>query len=390
MSTSKRGKKQSKVTCRHRLKMPGSTAVSVLVACLWICGCGPKAVTSPTWILGSPARYPPSLFIIGVGSAPASGEPSETLKAAGASARAEIAQTLEVQIEHAAEYTVDTVSERSYGDGPTASVAEGGSWAMEVERSSLTTYSRTSTYQIVEGIELKEKFKDDASATLYVLAVLDKAEAGQRLRRQLNGLTEDVGEFERRAEAGRDDGDLLGAMNGYRQALNSSLRADIIRRQLGVVAPHSLWDSASNHSVRLATRLSALLGEFQFFVDVDETEIEDSIHEVLAATEFNVSTAGTAVGLTLWGRLSTKWDTYPILSGGPADGGDDLLVCRMYLGLKLVDNATNRIIGQVSFLANSNAGVRDTARQRTLRLMREQINEKLPAEIYRAMSMEIP
>ena len=305
-----------------------------MVAILWAAigasvGCGPKAVSSPSWILGSPARYPSSLFIIGVGSAPTSGDLAEALKAASASARAEIAQTLEVQIEHAEEYVVDTVSERGFSDRPSTGSAAGSTdWAMEVERSSLTTYSRTSTSQIIEGIQLKEKFRDENSGTLYVLAVLDKTEAEMRLQRQLAKLRQAINESERLGAIHRETGDPLAAMSAYRQALNRSLRADILRRQLGVIEPRTLWEPAPNDSGRLAALLAALLHEFHFYVDVDRAEIEDSIHEVLAATEFNVGKARAPVGLTLWGRLNTKWDTYPT----PPGGGDDLQVCRMYLG----------------------------------------------------------
>ena len=89
-------------------------SVALLLASL--AACGPRTVNSPGCIMESPSRYPPALFLIGVGFAPVTANPSEALSAASASA------------------------------------AGSSGWPLQVERSCLTTFSRMSTNQIIEGI----------------------------------------------------------------------------------------------------------------------------------------------------------------------------------------------------------------------------------------------
>ena len=49
-------------------------SVALLLASL--AACGPRTVNSPGWIMESPSRYPPALFLIGVGFAPVTANPS--------------------------------------------------------------------------------------------------------------------------------------------------------------------------------------------------------------------------------------------------------------------------------------------------------------------------
>ena len=354
----------------------------VLLCALLASGCGPKTVRSPDWILGQPIRYPSSFYIIGVGSAPTRAGISEALKAASASARIEIAQTIETQIDHVEEWVVESSSTREYRPGKPG-------WALEVEQSSLNSFTRTSTDQIIQGIELKEKYRDEERQTLYVLAVLDKVETGQRLVKEVGKLGEQVSLLRAQAQKIEAEGDLLTAVRLLRQALNFSLKADVLKRQLSVIQPQSLRDySAAHTSARIAARLTELLLEFEFYVAVDEAGlIEDAIHEALAGTDFNVrmKAAADSTGLTLWGRVDTRWDKYPALSGA---GEAELQVCRTYLGLKIVDNRTGRIVGQANLRANSNASDRERARERALMLLSQQILEELPGEVYKALSIE--
>ena len=95
---------------------PGAVTASARLAgllfLLVFAACGPKGVRSPDWLLAESARYPGGRFLVGVGSAPTAGGVAEALKAASASARAEIAQTIEVRIDHVQELLGQNVTER--------------------------------------------------------------------------------------------------------------------------------------------------------------------------------------------------------------------------------------------------------------------------------------
>ena len=98
--------------------------------------CGPKAVRSPDWILGDSPRYPASQYLVGVGTAPTSGGMADALQAAGSSARAELAQTIEVHVDHVSMLTEQSTSTAERRAGSRASMA------LEAERSDLSTFTR--------------------------------------------------------------------------------------------------------------------------------------------------------------------------------------------------------------------------------------------------------
>ena len=349
---------------------------ALAVACLFA-ACGPKAVRSPDWILGQSPRYPTSRFIVGVGSAPADGGLPQALKAASASARAEIAQTIEVRIDHVQEL-LRQHTERSGGR----------TWALEAERSELSSFTRTSSDQLVRGIELKEKYHDRRRGAVYVLAVLERAPAALRLEEEAAELDERVRLIEGEAAAAEYEGDRLAAVRLYRETLGHRLRADVLRRQLRVVEPRFAAAEPTGASAAvLAARLAEILRNFDIYVQVEDAVlVEEAVRAVLAGTDFNTRLGPPPEdrGLTLWGSLTTKWDTFPALDGV----GKPLQVCRAYLSLKIVDNRTRRIAGQVNLMANSNARERDQARERALRLLSEEVLKELPRRIYDALSVD--
>ena len=320
-------------------------------------GCGPKAVKSPNWILGQPRLYPSSQYIIGVGSAPTVAGVAEALKAAGISARSEIAQTIEVQVEFNREFFQENVSLAEYRSGQ-------ADWAMEVEQSRLTSFTRTSTQQIVQGIELKEKYHDEKRQVLYVLAVLNKEAASVRLAREIDQLDEQVGLLSGKAEALRAAGDLLGAIKLYREVLHRGLKAEVLRRQLSVIDLRQFKSSAAPYSsARLAVMLADLLRQFDFYVEVEGADfVEDIMHRAMLDAGFEVK-------------------------ADPSAG--ELQVCRTYLGVKIIDDRTGTIVGQINLLANSNANDRKEAEERALWLLKERILEELPGATYEALSLEI-
>ena len=356
---------------------------AILLFCVLLCGCGPRAVRSPNWILGEPVRYPSALYLIGVGSAPTSGGLADALKAAGSSARAELAKTIEVRIDHI-QKLVDQSTEVAKKRGGQTRLA------LEAERSDLTTFTQTSTEQMVQGIELKEKYHDEKRGILYVLAVLDKERAGERLEKEILGLDGQTGLLVDRARLGEREGDLLSAVRLYREALNRCLKAEVLQKQLRVIDPYRAREVEPRQaSGVLAVALMDLFLRYGLHVSVEEyTLIEDTIHESLVRAGFDarIRRIEGKAGLTLWGTVNTKRGTFPALANG---GDEELQVCRVYLGIKLVDDRTGAIVGQVNLLDNSNAENAKLAEERALRLLREQILEELPEALYRALSFEV-
>ena len=362
-----------------RIRTREVLSVLSLGGLLWACA-GPKAVASPDWVMSQPFSYPTTHYLVGVGSAPTRGGIPEALEAASASARAQIGQTIEVRVEHVGEFLQEMTSE---GEG------RGGqlNWALETERSSLGSFTRTSTSQMVRGIELKEKYLDERMDILYVLAVLDKAQAARRLGTDAAELRSEAVLLRSRARTFEIDGEILAAIHTLRLALKTSLEADLLRKQLSVVAPHETFPvEREASSATLATSLAVLLGELELYVAVDGPQlVVDAIYEALGRTELwaRAGSPPDSTGLTLWGQMTEKWDNFSALDGP----GDTLRVCRVYLGLKVLENRTGKIAGQVNLVANSNARDSLQAKERAVRQLRRRVIEELPSSVYRVLSI---
>ena len=355
----------------------------LLLIAATLAACGPKAVRSPDWLLGEPARYPSDLYLIGVGTAPTSGGLPEALKAAGAGARAELAQTIEVRVDHIGRLVRESTRVEEHRGSQTE-------LALEAERSDLSSFTEVHTEQIVQGIALKEKYYDEKRKVLYVLAVLDRRAAAERLEGQVREQDEQARAFVEQGQLRVREGDLLAAIRLYREGLNSSLKGEVLQGQLRVIDPYRARRVAIEQaSGELAVALTDLLLRYSFFVSVEGYPlIEDTLHEGLVAAGFNARAGpGKGVdGLTLWGSVNVKQGTFPSLGQG---GGEALKVCRFYLGIKIIDNRSGVIVGQVNLLDNSNAETEKLAEERALRLLRGRILKELPEGLYKALSFEM-
>lgn len=129
-----------------------------------------------------------------------------------------------------------------------------------------------------------------------------------------------------------------------------------------------------------------LLGELELYVAVDGPQlVVDAIYEALGRTELRARAGSPpdSTGLTLWGQMTEKWDNFSALDGP----GDTLRVCRVYLGLKVLENRTGKIAGQVNLVANSNARDSLQAKERAVRQLRRRVIEELPSSVYRVLSI---
>lgn len=166
-------------------------------------------------------------------------------------------------------------------------------WAVEIERSQLTSFARTSSRPLVQDIELAEKYHDEQRGVVYVLAILDKDRAGPRLARQIEKLNHEARVPATRAQQRHNDHDGLEAIKLYREVLNRALKAEVLQRQLGVIAPALLkTNTLSNDSTDLCMTLTDQLRAFDFYVQIDDSDlIEDTMQTALLDAGFAVRAA---------------------------------------------------------------------------------------------------
>ncbi|MBU2575726.1 LPP20 family lipoprotein [Patescibacteria group bacterium] len=334
----------------------------------------------PDWILGQSALYPSSQYLIGVGLSSTSWGVSVALKRANNNALAAIARIIEARVERTQKLLRQNTSSMGRRIGQ-------NNWIFRTEKSDMSSFVRISTNQIIQGIEFKEKYYNQEERVLYVLAVLDRVVAAERLEREIRELDYQVGLLGEKA--GRMEGvqDLMAAVRIYREALGFSLKSDVLKRQQSVIAPHFFREYDSEHSsAQITFRLAELLQRIEIYVlarDVDFIEV--SICQVMAEAGFSVKkSVAKSRGLTLQCDLSTVWSTYPALYRKK-----ELHVCRLYLGVMIIDNRTKRIMGQVTLLANSNAEDSALAKERALRLLSKEVKEELLGAFYETLSIKL-
>ena len=342
---------------------------------------GPKTIGyTPDWILNHPREYPSELYLVGVGSAPTSVGLSLALGAATSSARAELVQTIEVHINHSQKMTNQSQSLERTNAGQVQ-------LALDMERSEVSSFTSSSAEHIVQGIEIKEKYHDKEDEILYVLAVLEKEAAAERISKEISEINRDLEAEISKAEEYVEQEDLLMSIRHYREAYRKSSQIESLRKQLSVLSLADL-DTKTQPSDGIAIWLIELLQQYRVnVVMVDDTaQVLETIQDVLAKSGFsaNVNQDKTAPGVTLWAKTNIQWDTY---KGKYAV--KELQVCRIYLNIQLIDHMSGTIIGQVNMVENSNAESKDRAQQRALRLLNKQILTELPSAIFRVLSIEV-
>ncbi len=340
-----------------------------------VCGCAGTKFQNPGSLSGDQllewsAQYPSSRYLTGVGLSSTKWGMGVALQRASDDALAAIAQIIEARVEHRQE-----LFQRS--------TRHSTDQVLRVSGSGLSSFTRVSTVQIIQGIEFKEKYHDQRGRALYVLAVLDRIAASERLEREIQGLDYQVallGEKARKAEAA---GDLLAAIQVYRKTLGFSLKSDVLRHQHSVISSYASGEYGSEHfSAQLTLRFAELLKRIEIYVSAKGVGyIEGIIRQVMAGAGFSVrESAARSAGLTLQCHLNTV--CHPGLGGYKG-----LYVCYLSLGVKIVDNRTKRIAGEITLLANSNAGDEASAKERALRLLSRSVKEKLVEDFYKALSI---
>ncbi len=344
--------------------------------------CGPRSVRSPDWLLAESAQYPPSRYLTGVGAAPTAGGVAEARQAAATSARVELVQTIEVHVEHT--QRLDRQSMRTETGG-----TERARLAVEAESSALSSFTRTSTDQIVRGIELKEQYHDEARGVIYVLAVLDKPQAAVRLVEEIQDLDRQVAALVSDGRIREQENDLLAAIRRYREALNLALKANVLMDQLRLVDMQRARTLVRQNSSRqVAALLSEVFSRYGLYVSLEDyPQLAATVRQALVENGLDVRSSRRSgePGLTLWGTVNTQRGTFPSLSH---DDEEPLHVCRLYLQIQLVDDVSGRIVGQVNLLENSNARTMSLAEERAMQLLRRRVRNELPVALYQALSVD--
>ena len=235
---------------------------------------------SPQWVSGEPDMYPNFKYLYATGSAS---------KAEQAKARAlsNLAKIFEVQIREVSTTSQDTRSIRKDGVETVESNAR------------IASTVNLKTDKMVQGARIAEQWQNSEDLTHYALAVLDRTQAGNNIRGEMNRLDEET-QYNLNQQAKRSDALLkisdlktANSLQQDRQTLQKTLKIIDIK---GNGAPAS-WNLAE-----LNGRLQRALRELplQTTVKVDDVGgLSNILQGAAAKAGFNVGRSGYQLAASL-------------------------------------------------------------------------------------------
>lgn len=213
--------------------------VSLLVtACMQSTAVMSTGGDSPQWVSGEPDMYPNFKYLSATGSA-------SRAEQAKARALSNLAKIFEVQIREVSTTSQDTKSHRKDGVETVESSAR------------IASTVNLKTDKMVQGARIAEQWQNSADLTYHALAVLDRTQAGNNIRSEMNRLDEET-QYALDQQKKRNDPLLkiadLHKANGLqqsRQTLQKTLKIIDVR---GKGAP-ALWNLAElNEQLQRALR----------------------------------------------------------------------------------------------------------------------------------------
>ena len=171
----------------------------IILICLLLMGACAKAPVVPDWIAGNSAEYSSHRYLLGRGEAASVGLARDR-------ARADLAKNFSVQVH---EQSTDKLLWQQGGEG------------LQGLQTTISRNILTQTNRLIEGVQIAETWRAEEGGNYHVLAVLDRLQAGNRLRARINQLDNETADSINRA---RDEEALPEQISAARNALEAQLK----------------------------------------------------------------------------------------------------------------------------------------------------------------------
>lgn len=339
------------------------------------------AKRAPDWLEGTSNKYPEPRYFIGVGSVPLGlGGERQQMDRAGDKARAEIAKILRSDIE------VETRSERLV-TGASARKFKG-----QASRSLQSEIVRASAAEILEGVEIKQYYRDKRSKMLYALAVLDRIDAAKRIEKAAVLTKERLLAEMDAGEAMQSEKRYLPAISHFRKAMDL---ASALRKQnelIGVMKPTgpSSLESAPNYEVDIAKIIGGIKDKIRFTMNVTGPgeKVKLYIIQGLSSAGYTAkaedSKAGAAQNRTVLGAAVYQLNCVTdVTYKGTIDMGKDMLmqIYQADLDIEVVDPSTKEIIGTLTWSVSANEKSAELAEKSAVRALGRHIKDEIADKI---------
>jgi len=307
---------------------------------------------SPQWIRGEPDMYPNFKYLSATGSAS---------KAEQAKARAlsNLAKIFEVQIREVSTTSQDTKSSRKDGVETVESSAR------------IASTVNLKTDKMVQGARIAEQWQNSVDLTYHALAVLDRTQAGNNIRSEMNRLDEET-QYALNQQKKRNDlllkiSDLhkANALQQNRQTLQKTLKIIDVK---GKGAP-ALWNLAD-----LNEQLQQTLRSLPLQTSVKKDDVgglSGILQGAASKAGFNVGNSGYKLTASLEAQ-------------GSVDQGDwqgDWYWLRATLKIELIAQDGVTVIGYQSWPLKASASSPSQLRARMLKAADKKLKQELLSSV---------
>jgi len=337
---------------------PLTFAIIIAMAAALLPPLASQARGRPDWVDGASSKYPSPRYFIGVGGVQLDkGGHRQQMEWAGDRARAEIAKTLRanVKVETRAERTVEGTKQ--------------GSRARTTGVSKQTDVVSTSAREVLEGVEIKEYYRDKKDRMLYALAVLDRVKAAKRLEQQITKTKSDL--LAELDEAGRlsKDERLLPAIGHYQKALALSGEASTLEELMGVLKPagYRMDPEITGRATNIRKLIWELRRRISFNVSVEGPASGVRSYLVQGLTGAGYAVGGKAKGPHAYDLKGITDLTYK----GTINMGEgmDMQIYQADLDLEITDPASGETIGSLTWSASMNEKTAAMAEKNAVRAL---------------------
>ena len=293
-----------------------------LMLLLLCVGCA-KGPLTPDWIASEPAAYPATRYLNGRGQ-------GETLGLARDRARSDLAKVFEVAISE---------SSRDHLQWQQGQAGENGL------KTSISRDIQAQTSQVIKGVQIAQAWRGEAGGDYHALAVLDRPQAGNRLRAEIETLDRETAENIGRA---RRDEPLPEKISAAYNALNAQLKRQHPQKMLRIVDLTGVGLPAKYRLAELKSDFESLLDRWQVGLRVELDEL-GGVESLLAGALGNAGIKHLASGSTAEYLLQADIDSEKFKSG---DGWNWV---RGTLRISMLETASGNIIGAHQWSYKSSA-----------------------------------
>jgi hypothetical protein len=160
------------------------------------------------------------------------------------------------------------------------------------------------TDQVIEGIRIAETWHDRSQKTYHTLAVLDRMQAGERLRTEIMQLDDLTGREMQNAKAATE---LFAQMDSAAKAVEAQRQRDVLQRELRVMDPTGVGVPARYDTARLNSDLNQLTKRLHLSPEVEADPIGNlasMLAGAIARVGFTPAKKGEANAYRLVGNLN--------------------------------------------------------------------------------------